>query len=100
MLKNVTSAELAILLAREHPQWDPRVVQQQAEEHVAAMDSRLDPLLRQYLDTGETPNFRHKEFSVIQLQRLRKGTSYFTALLMMDAYLKDPVNGRALILRR
>lgn len=100
MLKTVNQSEIAALMTREHSTWDLNAIQKQAEEYAATMDHRLDPLLRQYLDTGATPNFRYGEFSVIQIQRLRKGTSYFTALTMMDAYLKDMENGRALILRR
>lgn len=100
MLKTVTWEELTSLLTQEHPRWDKDAIQQQAKEYAATMDQRLDPLLRQHLNTGETPNLRFGEFSVIQLQRLRKGTSYFTALTMMDAYMKDPENGRARILRR
>lgn len=31
---------------------------------------------------------------------MRHGCSYLQAVLLMDAYLKDPCNGKALILRR
>ena len=100
MLQLVTQKELEALLTREHPFWAPQAVQQRAQEYHDTMDARLDALLRSYLDTGEMANFRQGEFSVIQIQRMRPGRSYFTALTLMDAYLKDAVNGRALILRR
>ncbi len=100
MLRTVTVEELTGLLREDHPFWAEEALVRQAEEYAETMDPRLEPLLRKYLDTGETANFRHGEFSVIQLQRLRKGASYFTALTMMDAYLKDPEAGWALALRR
>lgn len=64
------------------------------------MDERLLPLMREHIDTAATPNFRHGEFSVIQIQRLSSGRSYIDALILMDAYLKDGEAARARILRR
>lgn len=100
MLKSVSPAELARLLAAEYPLWDADALRRQAEEYVSTLDKRLDAPLRGYLDTGEPVNFRHGEFSILQIQWLRAGRSYLTAVTMMDAYLKDPLNGKALILRR
>lgn len=100
MLSSVNVQELQDLITRDHPGWDASVIAQRAEEYRRTMDSRLDSLLRAYLDTGETRNFRSGEFSVIMIQRMRKGRSYFEALIMMDGLLKDPEIGRLKIFRR
>ena len=100
MLSSVNVQELQDLITRDHPGWDASVIAQRAEEYRRTMDSRLDSLLRAYLDTGETRNFRSGEFSVIMIQRMRKGRSYFEALIMVDGLLKDPEIGRLKIFRR
>lgn len=100
MLTCVTTQELAALIARDHPFWDLGAIMQQAQEYHETMDRRLETALRAYLDTGEQQTFRHGDFSLFQIQQMRPGRSYFTALTMMNAYLRDPESGRALILRR
>ena len=100
MLSSVSVQELRDLIARDHPGWDASVIAQRAEEYRSTMDDRLDPLLRAYLDSGETGNFRSGEVSVIMIQRMRKGRSYFEALTLMDGLLKDPEIGRLRIFRR
>ena len=74
MLSSITPGELEMLIARDHPQWARQVVQTEAQKYRASMDTRLEPLLRSYLDTGAAQDFRAGEFSAVQLQRLRSGT--------------------------
>ena len=100
MAANVQPDEIARLIAQAHPGWTAEAVAEHAKTCAATLDERLVPLLRAHLDKGATPNFRHGEFSVIQIQRLARGRSYLDALFLMDAYLKDEEAGRARILRR
>ena len=99
MEASVHSDEVARLMAQAHPGWTAEAVSQQALRCAATMDERLLPLVREHIDTGATPNFRHEEFSLVQIQRLSHGRSYIDALILMDAYLKDEEAARARILR-
>lgn len=100
MPPQVHPEEIARLIAQAHPGWTTEAVQEHACACAKTLDERLLGLLRAHIDTGTTPNFRHGEFSVIQIQRMARGRSYLDALMLMDAYLKDEASGRALILRR
>lgn len=100
MPPQVHPEEIARLIAQAHPGWTTEAVQEYACACAKTLDERLLGLLRAHIDTGTTPNFRHGEFSVIQIQRMARGRSYLDALVLMDAYLKDEASGRALILRR
>lgn len=100
MPPQVHPEEIARLIAQAHPGWTTEAVQGHACACAKTLDERLLGLLRAHIDTGTTPNFRHGEFSVIQIQRMARGRSYLDALVLMDAYLKDEASGRALILRR
>ena len=100
MAPTVKPDEIARLVAQAHPGWTAEAVCEHANMYASTLDERLLTLLRAHIDTGATPNFRHGEFSVIQIQRLARNRSYLDALLLMDAYLKDEAAGRARILRR
>ena len=90
MLHAISNQELEHLLTLDHPTWSTQAITQQAEEAP----------LRRYLDTGKPQQFQAGEFSLLLIQAMRHGCSYLQAVLLMDAYLKDPCNGKALILRR
>lgn len=100
MPPQVHPEEIAKLIAQAHPGWTTDAVQEHARAYAETLDERLLGPLRAHIDTGATPNFRHGEFSVTQIQRMARGRSYLDALVLMDAYLKDEASGRALILRR
>ena len=100
MLHAISNQELEHLLTLDHPTWTPQAIAQQAEAYRNFLDDRLDAPLRHYLDTGKPQQFRVGEFSLLLIQAMRHGCSYLQAVLLMDAYLKDPCNGKALILRR
>lgn len=100
MLHTISNQELEHLLTLDHPAWTSQAIAQQAEEYRSFLDDRLDAPLRRYLDTGKPQQFQHGEFSLLLIQAMRHGCSYLQAVLFMDAYLKDPQNGKALILRR
>ena len=88
MLHTISNQELEHLLTLDHPTWTPQAIAQQAEEY------------RRYLDTGKPQQFQSGEFSLLLIQAMRRRCSYLQAVLLMDAYLKNPRNGKALILRR
>ena len=100
MLHAISNQELEHLLTLDHPTWTPQAIAQQAEEYRNFLDDRLDAPLRRYLDTGKPQQFQHGAFSLLLIQAMRHGCSYLQAVLLMDAYLKDPQHGKALILRR
>lgn len=100
MLHAIANQELEHLLALDHPSWTAEALAQQAEEYRRFLDDRLEEPLRRYLDTGTPQQFQSGEFSLLLIQALRHGCSYLQAVILMDAYLKDPLNGKALILRR
>ena len=100
MLHSISNQELENLLTCDHPTWTAQAITQEAEECRNFLDDRLDAPLRRYLDTGTPQQFQSGEFSLLLIQAMHHGCSYFQAVLLMDAYLKDPLNGKALILRR
>lgn len=100
MLRAISNQELEHLLTLDHPTWSTQAIVQQAEEYRQFLDDRLEAPLRRYLDTGKPQQFRVGEFSLLLIQSMRRRCSYFQAVVLMDAYLKDPRNGKALILRR
>ena len=100
MLHTISNQELEHLLTLDHPTWTPQAIAQQAEEYRNFLDDRLDAPLRRYLDTGKPQQFQSGEFSLLLIQAMRRRCSYLQAVLLLDAYLKDPQNGKALILRR
>lgn len=100
MLRAISNQELEHLLILDHPTWTAQAIAQQAEEYRQFLDDRLEEPLRRYLDTGKPQQFQSGEFSLLLIQALRHGCSFLQAVTLMDAYLKDPRNGKALILRR
>lgn len=100
MLRVISRQDLERLLLQDHPTWIADAITRQAEEYRLRLDERLEEPLRQYLQTGTPQEFSYGEFSLLFIQALRHGCSYFQAVTLMDAYLKDPLNGKALILRR
>lgn len=100
MLRAISNQELEHLLTLDHPTWSTQAIAQQAAEYRQFLDDRLEAPLRRYLDTGKPQQFQAGEFSLLLIQAMRHGCSYLQAVLLMDAYLKDPCNGKALILRR
>lgn len=100
MVRSITQKEMEALLRADHPAWDAGALERRAQELAGALDDRFDEPLRRYVREGEETNLRHGEFSLTQIRALRRKCSYMQAVVLMDAYLKDPLNGKALILRR
>lgn len=100
MISTITCQELEALLARENPSWNPQSIRERAEEYLLTLDERLAPFLTAFVKKGEKIDYQYGEFSIYLIQALRHNCSFFEAILLMDAYLKDSLNGKALILRR
>lgn len=100
MITNVTSQELERFLSKEHPAWHPQSIHTHAEEYLSTIDDRLSLAAEAWIKTGKRVDYQYGEFSLYLIQALRQNCSYWDAIILMDAYIKDPLNGKALILRR
>ena len=100
MLQKITKAEMLSLISSAHPCWTPDAVNTLAETYIKHMDSRLDEPLYIYVSTGKMTDWRHDEFSILEIRALRHNCSYIDAVILMDAYLKDPARGRYRIMAR
>ena len=100
MITTLTNKELADYLAKEHPSWSESSIQKQASEYLLILDDRLTESLTSFIKNGDCVDFAYGEFSIYLIRALRHNCSYFEAIVLMDAYLKDALNGKAMILRR
>lgn len=100
MLNSITIPEMEGLIKTDHPNWAQDAIHNLAQEYINFMDSRLEKPLRTYLDTQKMTDFAHGEFTLLLIRAMKGNCSYLTAVSLMDAYLKDSLNGKALILRR
>lgn len=100
MISNLSVDKLTAAFAAENPAWAPEMARQQAEESLLFWDDRLAPVVESYVEQGILSNFSHGEFSVLLIRGLRHNCGFLQAVGLMDAYLKDPLHGKALILRR
>lgn len=97
---SITIQELAQVLVNEHPSWSADAVMKQAKEYLSCIDLRLNEVVKAYVKDNKMIDYQYGEFSIYLIRALRHNCSFFQAIILMDAYLKDPMNGKALILRR
>lgn len=100
MLKNVSLDLLVNALRNEHPFWTREAIQREAEQCLELWDESLSDVLSEYLRQGYEADLHYGEFSLNLIKALRNNCSYLCALGLMDSYIKDPLQGKALILRR
>ena len=100
MITTVTCQELESFLSLENPSWNSLSIHARADEYLSTLDERLAPCLTALVKRGEKIDYQHGEFSIYLIQALRHNCSFFEAIIPMDAYMKDALNGKALILRR
>lgn len=100
MISTITCQELESLLSLENPSWDPQSTQERAKEYLSTLDERLAPSLTALVKEGKKIDYQHGEFSIYLIQALRHNCSFLEAIILMNAYMKDSLNGKALILRR
>lgn len=99
MLSHLSVSGMEALLRREHPGWTDEALSSLAWRYVETLDPRLDAPLARYAATGERSELKAGEFTLLAVCALCR-CGYVDAALLMDGYLKDPVQGRAQILRR
>ena len=100
MITCVTDKQLALDLAKENPSWTKEAIATESKEYLSCWDERLEPIVNKYIKEGVCSDFRHGEFSIVIIRALRHNCGFLKAVSLMDAYLKDPLNGKALILSR
>lgn len=100
MINTITCQELESLLSLENPSWNSQSIHERAKEYLLTLDERLEPSLTALVKEGKKLDFQHGEFSIYLIQALRHNCSFLEAIILMDAYIKDSLNGKALILRR
>ncbi|MCR4642139.1 MAG: hypothetical protein K5697_08940 [Lachnospiraceae bacterium] len=100
MFHTITLAEFVSSLSEEHPTWNREAIIQEAQNDLENWDERLEPAVIAYIREGRRTDFRLGDFSILMIQALHYNCGFLTAAGLMDAYLKDPKNGKALILRR
>ncbi len=100
MITSITNNELAAALAKENPAWTKGALANAAKEYLSCWDDRLESVLTKYIKEGKATDFKHGEFSIFIIRALRHNCGFLQAVSLMDAYLKDTTNGKALILRR
>ena len=100
MLNTILIDQLTAKILSDNPSWNPDSAKKLANDYVESWDERLEPLLQNYLSSGTESDYQHGEFSIFLIRALRHNCSYLYAMSLMDAYIKDPINGKALILQR
>lgn len=100
MINTITCQELEVFLSQENPSWDSQSIHERANEYLLTLDERLEPCITSLVKKGKKVDYHHGEFSLYLIQALRCNCSFFEAIILMDTYIKDPLNGKALILRR
>lgn len=99
MINTITRSELEFFLEQEHPFWTRESLQDHATEYLSLLDERLAPAVTALIREGKKLDYQHGEFSLYLIQAMRQ-CSYWETITLMDGYLKDPLNGKAMILRR
>lgn len=97
-ISSITKLEEKILL--EHPDWNRNSVKNIAKEFIVTCDSRLETVIEEYISKDIENDFSSGEFTVFLIRAMQHDCGFLDAVMLMDAYLKDPQHGKALILRR
>jgi hypothetical protein len=100
MITSVTYKEFVLSLAKENPSWTEEAISNESKECLSCWDDRLDPIVSKYIKEGVCCDFRYGEFSIFLIRALRNNCGFLKAISLMNSYLKDPINGKALILKR
>ena len=100
MIRSVSAEEIEILIRKDHPHWNSEAVHKRAMVYKESLDDRLDEPLRILIQENRMADLQYGAFSLYHICALRHNCSYFQAILLMDAYMKDQQDGKALIFRR
>ena len=99
MLSQISVTGMEELLRREHPNWSDAALKSLAWRYVDTLDPRLEAPLARYAATGSRTELEAGEFTLFAICALCQ-CGYVDAVILMDGYLKDPIQGKAQILRR
>ena len=100
MIRSVSPEEIETLILKDHPHWNRAAVRRKAQVYKDSIDDRLDEPLRILIQENRMADIQYGEFSLYHIRALRHNCSYFQAILLMDAYMKNQQDGKALIFRR
>lgn len=100
MLNNISAEQLADTILANNPNWSAQAAKEQAAEYISQWDECLSEAVHNYLSTGFETDYKYGEFSILLIKALRHNCSYLQAVSLMDAYIKNSLNGKAMILRR
>lgn len=103
MLKKVTFADMKKLIEEQNPAFHKDYVEKKAKELIEVLDPRLDDVIEAYCKTSVKTDFSATQngetFSLYEIMAMRN-CSYYEAILLLDAFMKDAKTGRVRILRR
>lgn len=99
-MDNVSIDQLANRIHSDNPMWTIESTKNLASEYVSRWDNCFSDLVNDYLSQGVERDFQYGEFSLFLIKALRHNCSYLIAIDLMNSYMSDPLNGKALILRR
>ncbi|MBQ2734272.1 MAG: hypothetical protein IJF33_00415 [Clostridia bacterium] len=98
MLK-ITERQMFLFLRESYPAVDKGALLDMAREKIDTLEEVFEPIVLRYLAEKRPIEFEHGEFSLSYIMALC-GCAYPQAVLLMDAYIKDPEKGKYSILRR
>ena len=99
MLTQVSLSEMETMLAKERHYEGRDDLLRAARHLLETLDPRLDNILSIYAKEGRYTDFSEGGMSVITISSLRR-CGFLEAVILMDAYLKDPDDGLDRIVRR
>lgn len=98
---NISSVDsLKAAIQKAHPSWDKPAVSTMANDFIKSCDPRLESIVEDYLSNNKETDITIGEFNIFLIRAMRGNCSFIDAVALMDAYIKDPVHGKALITRR
>ena len=100
MITSVTDKEFALALAKENPGWTKEAISTESKECLSYWDERLELVVSKYIKEGVCSDFKYGEFSIFIIKALKNNCGFLKAISLMNSYLKDSTNGKALILNR
>lgn len=96
MLSKQEIARLEEEYRRAHPDYDKRAYQKLAQRLADSLMPQLEPVVREWLQTGNEAAFRHGSYSLQDIMELRPAL-YVDAIEVMNEYIRDPSAGTLLI---
>lgn len=98
MLQQITTDQLMQELSKKYNRMPKEFILSKAERIIAETDERLEPYLKEYLDSGKEKEFEYGDYSLMAIESMQK-VGYLEAIEMMSVYMNDPDKGKSMILR-